>query len=118
MWKLLFTFGGWLLKSVFSAGLLQAASSLFLFFSIQAFITYGMGGDIFPEWATPQGFVQTMTTMKTSLLQAIMSLEYKTMFVSFSSMIFYLLDYLKVEYVIATSLNASITRFIIRRVFK
>ena len=108
----------WGIRTIFGGAILQVVSSFLMFFSIQAFITWGMGGDIFPEWATPTGFVNAMNAMKSGLNDGMAIIENKTFFASASQMIYYFIDYVALEYCAATALNAAVTRFLIRRIFK
>lgn len=118
MIQLLLWVGGWLIETILSVVVAKAFAAVFLFVGIQLMITYLFGMDILPEWMTVEGLLNLKNAIKSGINTGLNQATTVSQHVSFKEEFLYLWNYFKVEYILATRANASLTRFLIRRIFK
>jgi len=112
MWQLIIAAGAWLLQVFVSAAVVKAVSSLLFFFGIQYFINTFFGVGFLPSWLS----ISALTGAWSSVINAGNSLQ--SMDGDFGPRLWYVLNYMMIPYGLATMLNAQVTRFMIRRMFK
>src|SRR5476649_2307678 len=95
--------------ALISSAVVKFISSMLLFLGVQFFISAFFDWGLAPAWMTTSGFTGGWASVLTSSNDALGS---------YGSAVSYLLNLFMIPYGLATLLNAHITRFIIRRVFK
>jgi hypothetical protein len=104
----------WLLTSVFAVGALKYIFTIFFFFGAQTFINNIFGVGFVPDWLSISALTSGWSNFKTSAD----SLTANTGYGNFGPLLWYMVNYFMVPYGMATLLNAQVTRFMIRRLFK
>lgn len=108
IWPILTGIGAWLLRGLLAAGVIKFAASVFLFFSLEFLVANVLG--VMPPWFSPSALSNSLSAI-TSVIPTLNGID-------IAGGIWYFAGMSSVKFGIVTVLNAYITRFTIRRIFK